>query len=532
MALFEAAGELELHKLELEAQNEELKATRLAVEEALQRYARLFESAPVGYVVLDGGGLIRECNYESARMLGATREALVGRRFGLVVHLDDRAAFADFVVRVATDPGELGARHECDLRLRPLDQDVESLLEVRLVASCIDEAEPRVLVAIQDLTAAKRAEAAMSVQRSLKEENSRKDEFLATLSHELRNPLAPISLSLGVLGRLGPLGEHGDRALGVLRRHVDHLVRMVDDLLDTTRIARGKVNLQRETTDLEPLVRRTVEDYRPTFEAQDIAIELESPATSAVGVSVDPTRIVQVLGNLLVNARKFARRGGRAKVGLRTDDGWAVLTVSDDGAGISPEVLPSLFQPFVQAPQGLDRTNGGLGLGLATVRGLTDLHGGTVEARSDGRGRGSTFVVRLPLVPAPDLTDREGLGRSQVRARRVLVIEDNVDAADLLRDLLLFEGHAVAVAYDGAVGVELARHFRPELVLCDLGLPGMDGFQVAQAMRAEVDLCGVVLVALSGYARPEDSGRASEAGFDAHLPKPLRMEALETMLRV
>jgi two-component system CheB/CheR fusion protein len=531
VGVFETARERELQKLELEAQNEELKATRLAVEGALRRYARLFEFAPIGYVVLDASGLIRECNFESARMLSASREALVNRRFGLFVDLNDRVAFADFVLRVATDESEPGARHECDLRLRPPDDDVASPLEVRLVASCIHEAEPRVLVAIQDLTASKRAEAALGVEKLLKEENSRKDEFLATLSHELRNPLASISLSLEVLGSLGSLGEYGDRAVGVLKRQVNHVVHMVDDLLDTTRIAKGKVNLQRETTNLEPLVSRTVEDYRPTFEAQDVAIDFESAGTSGVWASVDPTRFVQVLGNLLVNARKFARRPGRAKVGLSAEGDWAVLTVSDDGVGIPPEVLPRLFRPFVQAPQGLDRARGGLGLGLATVKGLTELHGGTAEVVSDGRGCGSTFVVRLPLVPAPDLPQHEDLP-SQVRVRRILVIEDNVDAAEMLRDLLLFEGHSVAVAYDGAVGVELARRFLPELVLCDLGLPGMDGFQVARAMRAEVDLSGTVLVALSGYARPEDNARASEAGFDAQLPKPLRMEALETMLRV
>jgi two-component system CheB/CheR fusion protein len=407
-------------------------------------------------------------------------------------------------------------------------------LEVMLIASALTGTEPRALVAVQDLSARKRAEAALRAEAIVREESVRKDEFMATLSHELRNPLAPIRTSVTVLERGGPHSDEEQRALAVLHRQVDHLVRIVDDLLDATRIARGKVLLQRDAVDLGELARRLVEDYRRGFEARGVALSVQVEPPAPIWVSGDPTRLNQILGNLLGNSLKFTPAGGHVDVRLRREASSAFLIVRDDGVGIAAGVRRRLFQPFIQAPQSLERSHGGLGLGLVMVKGLAELHGGGVHVESEGVGRGATFTVRLPLIPAPLAVGPRptpGGGRHNSGPLRVLVIEDNVDAGDMLRDLLALDGHEVEVAYDGRSGLELSRDFRPDVVLCDLGLPGMDGFEVARAMRSDPQLRGVHLVALSGYTRPEDRDRALAAGFDAHVPKPLNPEVLERVLR-
>ncbi|MHB8875818.1 MAG: ATP-binding protein [Myxococcaceae bacterium] len=385
-----------------------------------------------------------------------------------------------------------------------------------------------VLVLARDVTGRKLTEEA------LREADRRKDEFLGVLSHELRNPLAPIRNSIYLLNRTS-LDERGRRAAAVIERQANHLSALVDDLLDVTRIARGKVQLRCSRLDLADLVRRTVDDYRSLFAARQLKLYAEVQP-GAVWVDGDPTRLAQALGNLLNNAAKFTPAGGSARVSLAQDDaGRAVIEVIDNGVGIDPRTHERLFQPFAQGDRSLDRTGGGLGLGLALVKGLVDLHGGEVSAFSPGRGQGTRLTVRIPgqrqdaeASTSPPAGEPGALRTS--RGRKVLVYEDNTDSAESLREVLELGGDEVAVAYDGKEGLAKARVLRPDVVLCDIGLPEMDGYEVAREFRRDPALSSVFLVALTGYTQSEDTRRAHQAGFDRHIGKPPDLDALERII--
>jgi PAS domain S-box-containing protein len=378
-----------------------------------------------------------------------------------------------------------------------------------------------------DLTARKRAEDA------LREADRNKSHFLAVLSHELRNPLMPIRSSLQVLDRAAPGGEQARRAQAVMDRQVAQLTRLVDDLLDVTRITHGKIRIQREHLDLGEVVRRTVEDGRAIAERAGLSVEL-ALADGELPMMADRARLAQVVGNLLSNAVKFTPRGGHVWVALERDaDGRAaILRVRDDGAGIEAPMLTRLFQPFSQADHTRDRSRGGLGLGLSLVKSIVELHGGRVSASSGGAGKGAEFIVHVPLERA-EAAAREVPSfqtEARPRSRRVLIIEDSSDSAESLRELLEMKDHVVEAALTGAEGLAKARQFRPDIVLCDIGLPGMNGYEVARALRADSDLRSAFLVALSGYAAPEDLARSKEAGFDDHVAKPPSFEALARIL--
>jgi len=363
----------------------------------------------------------------------------------------------------------------------------------------------------------------------LVEADRRKNEFLAMLSHELRNPLAPIKNSLYILDRAAPGGEQAHRALGVIDRQVTQLSNLVNDLLDVTRITRNKIQLQRQRLDLNQLIHRAVEDNRSFFERNEVRLSYEIGPTPVL-INADATRIAQMVGNLLQNAAKFTPHGGRAHVSVAAEAGEAVVRVVDNGVGMAPDTLAHLFQPFMQADQSLDRSMGGLGLGLALVKGLVELHGGRIQAQSDGLGRGAALVVRLPLDDGAALEKPAARANGPRVCRRVLIIEDNLDAAESLREALELGEHEVEVAYGGLEGIERARSFHPDVVLCDIGLPGMDGYDVARAVRKDPALQSTLLVALSGYALPEDVERAAQAGFQHHLAKPPSVDALERVL--
>jgi PAS domain S-box-containing protein len=395
-------------------------------------------------------------------------------------------------------------------------------------------------IVTRDFTQRKRAESALhesegrlrASEAALREADRQKNQFLAVLSHELRNPLAPIRNSLYILDRAAPGGEQAKRAQAVVRRQVEQMTWLVDDLLDVTRIAHGKIKLHRERLDLNELAHRTVEDHRTAFANADVRLEV-LPAPAEVWVDGDRVRLCQAIGNLLQNAVKFTPRGGKATVSIDPDParGRATLTVRDTGAGIQAEMLPRLFQPFTQADATLDRSKGGLGLGLALVRGLVELHGGSVRAESDGPGKGAAFTISVPLdVATARSASAQRCVRGEGAPRRVLVIEDNEDAANTLREVLELDEHVVEVAYTGREGLARAQAFHPDVVLCDIGLPEMDGYEVARTIRADPELGGVALVAVSGYAQPEDVAAAKEAGFEAHLAKPPSLEALERTL--
>lgn len=362
----------------------------------------------------------------------------------------------------------------------------------------------------------------------LKETNRRRDEFLSMLAHELRNPLAPIRNALHVLRIRAGEGDGIEWPWKLVERQVQHLTRIVDDLLDVARLTRGRVVLRRERLDLVRLVRQCAEDRRGLLEAAGLRLSLELPETP-VWVMGDATRLTQVVGSLLDNAAKFVPAGGQVAVGLGPEAGTsqAVLSVRDTGMGIEPEMLPHLFEVFTQGDRSLDRSQGGLGLGLAVARGLVELHDGSIEAASEGQGRGAEFTIRLPCEPEPPAL-KHGSPSAEPAAKglRILVVEDNRDAAESLRLMLELCGHEVTLAHSGPEGVEAATAHRPDIVLCDIGLPGMDGFAVASTLRRNPETAGTRLIAVTGYGRDADRRQALDAGFDAHLVKPVAPEEL------
>lgn len=360
-----------------------------------------------------------------------------------------------------------------------------------------------------------------------------RDQFLAMLGHELRNPLSAIALanSLDADPRVGHRQE-------VIARQVHHLMRLVDDLLDVSRVTSGKIQLKRERVDLCQVVDSSLASTRPVIAAQQLELRVSlPPATPPLIVDGDPVRLEQIVVNLLSNAAKYTPVHGTIELEVKRVNHHAVLEVRDDGVGIAPEMLDRVFDLFVQVDGSLDRSQGGLGIGLTLVRNLIEMHGGSVQAKSDGLGKGSAFELRLPLmasgaVATPRPPPSAAIGGSKTRSRtfRMLLVEDNADSRELLALLLERLGHRVATADDGLRGVAEALAQRPQVLLVDIGLPGLDGYSVARRVRAELGR-SVYLIALTGYGQPEDRRRALEAGFDAHFTKPVDVKAIEQLLR-
>ena len=369
--------------------------------------------------------------------------------------------------------------------------------------------------------------------RGIQDADRRKDEFLAMLAHELRNPMAPIRNTVQVMRLMAPANPQLQWAHEVIERQILHLNRLVDDLLDVSRITRGKIRLQMEPLDVTAAVNVAVETSRPLIESRKHELILSLPS-QPLRVDADPTRLAQVLANLLNNAAKYTQEGGRVWLSVEREGDEAVFRVRDNGSGIPPEMLPRIFDLFTQVDQSLDRSQGGLGIGLTLVRRLVEMHHGTVKASSAGPGQGSEFVVRLPAL-APGTTGFKptngGLAPSAPHAKyRVLVVDDNVDAADSLAVLVRLHGHEVRIANDGHTALETAQDFRPEVVLLDIGLPGMNGYEVARRLRAGADGNRLLLAAVTGYGHAEDRSRSRQAGIDHHLVKPIDPEALRQLL--
>ena len=387
-----------------------------------------------------------------------------------------------------------------------------------------------VLAASFDITERKQAEG------EAREADKRKDEFLAMLAHELRNPLAAISSATRVVKHLTLDNATVQRPREVIERQLQHLTRLVDDLLDMSRLTWGKINLRQETLSLATVLQSAVEANRPLINAraQQLTITLPPLAVQVVG---DPTRLVQVFGNLLNNAAKYTEAGGHIALHTAIAAEEAIIRVSDNGCGLSESLLPHVFELFTQAGRSLDRSQGGLGIGLALVHSLVKMHGGEVEAHSAGLGLGSEFVVRLPLARRGDELETPAKEEATAQAPtiagrlRVLVVEDNADAAEMLVMLLRHDGDDVRVALDGLTALDEARNFQPQVVLCDLGLPGLSGFKVASRLREQPECRGTLLVALSGYGREEDRRQSQLAGFDHHLTKPIDPEMLAALLQ-
>ena len=369
-----------------------------------------------------------------------------------------------------------------------------------------------------------------AAEAALREADRRKDEFLAVLAHELRNPLAPIRTALDVFELLGPPDPRLTKARQAASRQVDHMTKLVNDLLDTARISRGKISLHRSPCDLARIAVDTAEDYRSTLAASRLQVTIDAPLPLVV--DGDPTRLAQCIGNLLHNANKFSPAGTTVTVRARRCPNaygrdMACVEVEDQGSGISADMLPCIFAPFTQANQEPSRAQGGLGLGLALVKGLVELHGGQVKAESAGRGQGARFTIMVPLAGSQQLPQDDGPALETGPALKLLVVDDNRDYLHTMAAALRAMGHAVWTAERGPEAVDMASRLQPDVVLCDLGLPdGMDGFAVARALRRNPACAKALLVAISGYGGESDREQALEAGFDHHIPKPVSLSEL------
>ncbi len=360
----------------------------------------------------------------------------------------------------------------------------------------------------------------------------RKDEFLAMLAHELRNPLAPLNSAVSLMRLLDVTDPDLIETREILDRQVRHLARLVDDLLDVSRITRGTIELRKKAIDLVEVARQTSRIIETTVKVRGLEFLLTLPAES-LPILADPTRIEQVISNILTNAARYTEPGGIVHLSIESQPGFGLIRVRDTGIGIDAETLPRVFELFTQAARPLDRSQGGLGIGLTIVKRLVELHGGTVEISSEGPGKGTEVLVCLPLqanrTSLSKMSDHVSTSSSEGRALRILVVEDNHDSADLMARYLRRKGYKVLVAYDGTSALKLVPEYQPQVVLTDIGLPGIDGYEIARRLRHDPKSTTPMLVAITGYGRKEDSARAKEAGFDHHFTKPIDLTQLESV---
>jgi PAS domain S-box-containing protein len=493
-------------------------------EEASRRMAAewqsSFDAISDGMCLLDAEGRVRRGNAAMARLVGATPASLVGRPHQEVLE-PFLGAEAARLVR------EGGDRH--------IQETAVGGRWYRILVDAVrgreGSLEGAVVVATETSERHLLEDELRDRAEELAEADRRKDEFLAMLAHELRNPLSAIGAALTVQEALTTADEKGVRVQETLQRQTRHLARLVDDLLDVSRITHGKIELRRSVVDLVEVTRRALAAAAPLLETRGTRLETALPE-GPLPVDADVLRIEQVIVNLLGNAAKFSPRGATVTVSLSASDpASVVLRVADQGIGIEPAMLESIFDMFVQVDQSAARSRGGLGIGLTMVKKLVALHGGTVAAESAGRGQGATFTIRLPrsrtaapMPAAPEARRRPG------RPRRVLLVEDNTDISDLIQMQLQMWGHEVCVAADGPAGLAAAVSLRPDVAFVDVGLPGMDGYELAKRIRREFAGAPLRLVAMTGYGRPEDRARGVAAGFDAHLVKPVDPRQLRDLL--
>jgi PAS domain S-box-containing protein len=369
------------------------------------------------------------------------------------------------------------------------------------------------------------------VEEALRAADRNKNDFLAMLAHELRNPLAPLRNGLEIMRRAGVQGSVSAEAYTMMERQLGHMVRLIDDLLDVSRITRGKVKLQKERIDIATVVQDAVETSRQLIDAAGHHLSVQLPQRP-VFISADRTRLAQVFANLLNNSAKYTPPGGHIQLTVRRLGTDVVVSVKDDGTGIQPDMLAKVFEAFMQADRSLERSQGGLGIGLSLVKGLVQMHGGTVEARSDGPGRGSEFIVRLSdaLAPAPGTSSRGVRAANGGPAYRILIVDDNRDAAVSLAMMLRLMGHETLTVHDGEAAVESAAAFQPDIVLLDIGLPKLNGYDACREIRAQEGGASIVLIALTGWGQDEDKRHSREAGFNFHMIKPVDPEALDRLL--
>ena len=515
---------------ELNSLNTELSKWVSELERLNGDLQNLFESTQIATIFLDGQGRIVRFTPAATAVFRLTDDD-VGRPLSEFASRFDAKDFPKEVERVleTLEPlertvGMVDAKCWFLMRMHPYR--TPSNVIAGLVVSFIDVTRLKETEAALRQTMAERERA----EGALREENRRKNEFLGVLSHELRNPLTPIRNAIHILKRVPEGSDQASRAKAVIERQTNQLSRLVDDLLDVTRISRGKIQLRRSRVELTYLLRQVVEDHRPTFASRNVALSLcidDEPQW----IDADATRIEQSIGNLLHNAAKFTNAHGHVAVRVGQDGpSQAAIHITDDGIGIAHDMLDHVFEPFTQAESSLHRGQGGLGLGLALAKGLIEMHGGRVEARSRGLGKGTEFIISLPVLPEAGVPLESSVTAPATAGRlRLLVIEDHLDAVETLKEVLEMSGHEVVVAHNGHEGVAKAHSFKPDVVICDIGLPGLNGYEVARQIRADPSL-SPTLIALTGYTRLEDQNESFKAGFDHHLGKPVRISDLEQVL--
>ncbi len=495
-------------------------------EEENQRLMTLFEQAPGIIAVLRGPDHVFEITNKSYMQL-IGRYDLIGKTAREAIPEIEGQGFFELLDQVYKS-GEPFVGHALPLRVqREAGAAMEELFvdfvyqPIRGPAGTVEG----IFVEGSDVTLRKR------VEDELRAANRQKDQFLAMLAHELRNPLAPITTAAQLLQRGSLDPERARHASAIIARQAEHMTALVNDLLDVSRVTRGLVSIENEELDVTGVVNGAVEQVRPLLDAkrQELRVELWH---QPLYVSGDRTRLMQVMSNILNNAAKYTPAGGKLILRITAEGEEAVIAVRDSGQGIDPQVLPYIFDLFTQAEPTPDRSQGGLGIGLALVKSLVLLHGGRVSAHSEGLGEGSEFVIRLPLLQALPAAEMQALAPAAAATGsvRVLVVDDNADAAQMLATLLEAHGHEVSVEYDGSGGFARAQRERPEVMLLDIGLPDMDGHELARRLRASSLTEGATLVALTGYGQSEDRERARQAGFDRHLVKPANLSELLRIL--
>jgi PAS domain S-box-containing protein len=486
----------------------------------------LIEAAPIGVAVVD-----QNLRYVLANPVYRTlaRNALVTGRSIEEVFAPPIVRIVGPLVQQVLDTDQALHVPEC-----AVPDDVESWWNISLVPLH----EPggtvsSVLIVAEDITVRKKAERGLlRSQDALRDADRRKDEFLATLAHELRNPLAPIRTAAQILGSPKLAAHQLQWAHNVIQRQVGHMALLLDDLLDIARITRGKLEVRKERVPLREVVDSAVEAARPLLDGKHHHFGVTLPAQD-LWLDADPLRLSQVLSNLLTNSAKYTDPGGHIELSVSVQDRLLCLSVRDDGIGIAPESLNRIFEMFSQVDSASARTEGGLGIGLALVKGIVDLHGGTVGAQSAGPGLGSEFIVRLPLAPVDTAGPTPGDGDASpltVAGLRVIVADDNKDAADALAMLLELSGHEVRVAHGGRAALSFAQTFRPDVAILDIGMPDLSGYDVAAQLRREPWGESILLIALTGWGRDDDRQRARAAGFDHHMTKPVNPEKLEALI--
>jgi PAS domain S-box-containing protein len=503
---------------------------RQQAEAVRARLAAIVESSDDAIIGKDLDGVIISWNAGAERLFGYTTAEAVGRPITLLVPPDRRSEESEILARLRR-----GERVEHFESAR-IAKDGR-MIDVSVTISPIGESSGRIVGAskiARDITERKRLEQRLKHQLDeLAAAARHKDEFLAMLAHELRNPLAAINSAVHVT-TLTAAREQLDWCMDVINRQVKHLSRLIDDLLDVSRITRGKIQLRKEPLDMSPILRGAIELARPLIEERQHKLSV-AIAPGSLPTEGDPVRLEQIITNLLTNAAKYTENGGQVWLSAERDEEAIVIKVRDAGIGIAPEQISRLFELFAQGDRSLARSEGGLGIGLTLARSLAEMHGGHLTAASAGPGRGSEFTVWLPaisLLPASSTQAKAGGKPAVPRGLRVLVIDDNVDLARGLGRLLQLRNHEVWTAYDGASGLEAARVHRPEVVLLDIGLPGMDGYQVAERLRDEDFGKALRLIAVTGYGQEEDRRRALCAGFDDFVTKPVDYPTLLTLIAV